>query len=512
MSFARIFALSSYNISKFFIYAALITPALVSTTMFFPFISGKVLYFRVVIELALLFFMFYFLSAPRDVSESLKKIFRQPLFIAASIFVAAFLLTSITGVNFYNSFLSNFERGDGAFQLLHLYIFFFLLLAYFPAKKDWLKLLKFSLLVSLFIALYAIAQQLRSPYVIGDYSRPPGPLGNPSYLSVYAMFHLLFALFVIYGTKPLAGKLVWLSIALLNLYALLKAQTRGTIIGLAVAVFIAFLILSFRSRLPTFLDRKRNLKENHKGSGSHFLGSAWPYRSILAALILFGAVFYFTRASWPVWEKVPGLNRFASEDAFKPFKTDSLVSRYLTWTSAIQGFKERPIFGWGAENFPYVFDKYYNPKRYGSESWFDRSHNWILDYLINGGAVLLAAYVGMFVVYYYGIVKKSKVVAANKELTESIKTAFEMLGFKITAIIPYSVLREIYPDLVSSVEMVKIAERIDFIKRYNILHTDMAVNENIDTKEKINNKRLFLLIAVLGVLFLILIFTIFSRI
>ena len=107
--------------------------------------------------------------------------------------------------------------------------------------------------------------------------------------------------------------------------------------------------------------------------------------------------------------------------------------------------------------------------------------------------------------------KKSKVIAANKELSDNMKIAFEKLGFKITGIIPYSILREIYPDLASNISLEKITERIDAIKKYNILHADIIINENVETKEKNNNKgRLLLLIGVFGVLFIVLIFTIIN--
>ena len=67
----------------------------------------------------------------------------------------------------------------------------------------------------------------------------------------------------------------------------------------------------------------------------------------------------------------------------------------MTWNSAWQGFKEKPILGYGNENFYVVFNKYFNPEIYrhaGSRIWFDRAHNIFIDHLITGGIIGLLLY------------------------------------------------------------------------------------------------------------------------
>jgi len=70
--------------------------------------------------------------------------------------------------------------------------------------------------------------------------------------------------------------------------------------------------------------------------------------------------------------------------------------RFLVWDIALQGIKERPLLGWGQENFNFVFNKYYKPELYAQEQWFDRVHNIVFDWLIAGGILGFAAYVLMF--------------------------------------------------------------------------------------------------------------------
>ena len=68
-----------------------------------------------------------------------------------------------------------------------------------------------------------------------------------------------------------------------------------------------------------------------------------------------------------------------------------------------QGVKEHPILGWGQENYIVLFNKYYDPKMYQQEPWFDRSHNVFFDWLVSGGILALLAYLSflrwLFIIY-----------------------------------------------------------------------------------------------------------------
>jgi tetratricopeptide (TPR) repeat protein len=72
-----------------------------------------------------------------------------------------------------------------------------------------------------------------------------------------------------------------------------------------------------------------------------------------------------------------------------------------------EGVKERPILGWGQDNFSYVFAKYYDPKMYAQEQWFDRTHNVFFDWLIAGGLLGLLSYLGLFFALIYVLWRKT---------------------------------------------------------------------------------------------------------
>jgi hypothetical protein len=113
--------------------------------------------------------------------------------------------------------------------------------------------------------------------------------------------------------------------------------------------------------------------------------------AVLLLVVLFGVGFFSVRNADFV-KTSPVLSRFSSISK-EEIKNQG---RSFVWPMAIKGFKERPILGWGQENFNYVFNKYYNPLMYNQEQWFDRTHNVILDWLIASGIVGLLAYLSLY--------------------------------------------------------------------------------------------------------------------
>ena len=93
------------------------------------------------------------------------------------------------------------------------------------------------------------------------------------------------------------------------------------------------------------------------------------------------------------------LSRIANIDLSR-----DLVTRSTIWGMALEGVKERPLLGWGQSNFNFVFNEQYEPSLYAQESWFDRSHNIVLDWLVTGGVLGLIAYFSIFFAGLYYLV------------------------------------------------------------------------------------------------------------
>ena len=159
---------------------------------------------------------------------------------------------------------------------------------------------------------------------------------------------------------------VYGGLILLQIVVLYYTGTRGAILGLIGGVFLAaLLILLFERNRPVV---------KKVGIGM-----------VLGMILLVGG--FFTIKNTEFAQKSPILSRFTS------LSVESIQNqpRWTIWGMALEGAKERPLLGWGQENFNLVFNKYYQPELYGQEPWFDRVHNIFLDWLIAGGILGVGA-------------------------------------------------------------------------------------------------------------------------
>jgi tetratricopeptide (TPR) repeat protein len=116
----------------------------------------------------------------------------------------------------------------------------------------------------------------------------------------------------------------------------------------------------------------------------------------------------------------PVLSRFTSIS----FQETTVKSRFMVWNMAWEGFKERPILGWGQENFNYVFNKHYNPDMFNQEPWFDRTHSVVFDWLVAGGALGLLSYLSILVVLVGSVWKSAYFSSAEKAVLFGLISAY----------------------------------------------------------------------------------------
>jgi len=93
----------------------------------------------------------------------------------------------------------------------------------------------------------------------------------------------------------------------------------------------------------------------------------------------------------------------------------SNIERLKSWNIGLKGFKERPILGWGIENYNVVFNKYYDPwylTRGEQATWFDKTHNQIIDLLALTGILGTLSYLAIFFVLFW-LLRKKYVNRAN---------------------------------------------------------------------------------------------------
>jgi len=338
-----------------------LTPLLVANSYFFPFITGKAFYFRILIELAV---------ASWVVLALLDKEYR-PRYSLAGAAVVAFVvwmfIADAFALNAAKAFWSNFERMEGWVLLIHLLGFFFAASAVLRVEKKWRAWFLTSLTVSLVISGYALLQLAGSLAIHQGSTRIDATLGNSAYLAIYFLFNVFIALWLALTEK--LSWLKWLLIALAVLEAVLIffTETRGTVLGLIIALALA----SFLTAVTAGKTARR-----------------YAAGAFVLILVLVGG-FYLARNSAFV----------QGNHALQRVATISLSdgsTRFTIWRMALQGVAERPLTGWGQEGFNYVFNKYYDPSLYAQEPWFDRAHNAFIDWLSAGGVPGFLLYLSLF--------------------------------------------------------------------------------------------------------------------
>lgn len=352
-------------------------PFVVPLSMFFPFITGKNFLFRVLVEIL---FGLFLILAVRDANYRPRFSWLLGAFL---FFIAAVGLADLFSENPYKSFWSNYERMEGYVTFLHLFAYFVIAATILKTEKIWERLLQTWIGLSIVMGLYAVLQYAGVLDIHQSTSRLDGTLGNATYLAIYAVLNLFLAAFLFLRHPSRLLRSLYVFSIILNLFVLYQTQTRGAILGFVGGAFITTIGIAIFER------ENRQMRR-------------WAIGGLSALLILV-AVFFAIRETSFV-KSQPTLQRLASISL-----TDvSSNARYYIWGLAFEGFKERPILGWGQESFNYVFNKYYDPKLYAQEQWFDRTHNVVLDWLISAGILGLLGYLSLYFLALYYVWRKGE--------------------------------------------------------------------------------------------------------
>ena len=369
----------------------------VATPLFFPYITGKNFLFRSIVELMLLIYI------PLAYLEPKYRPQKSLGLITYSVFIAVIFLADILGVNPSNSLWSNFERMEGFVTHIHLYIFTIVLISIGLSAKEWRKLFNISLIANAVVLVAAfgdylnILRQNANGQVVG--TRLQTMLGNSEYLSIYCAFAIATALLLWVKDKRgfgFAPTTLYGASILFNLFILWQTGTRGTVLGIFAGLGAAILWYGIKH-----FDNKRI-----RTLTLSFIG-------LFLGLIL---LFVTNRDSAFVQNNYT-LKRIADIS----LQDQTVRSRVLIWNMSWQGVKERPLLGWGQENFVYVFAQKYNPEMFDQEQWFDRSHDVFFDWLVAAGFIGLISYLALFGVLLFTVIK-------NRADKFSIKEQSVLLG------------------------------------------------------------------------------------
>lgn len=357
---------------KILIYGTFFVPLVVVPSSFiFPFIVPKILLLRTLVTLMI---GGYVLLLAINWEEYKPRF--TPVSAVLLLFLLSFALSTFVGVDAYHSFWDNHERMLGLFTILHYIAYYFVVTALFRSWEEWKWALRFFLMAGSICMFIGFLQIGNSQLLLNQgNSRVASTLGNPIYVGGYGLFLFFVALLLFLKEKNVAWKVASVFFGFLALIGLFYSGTRGSVLGFfsgVVSVLVGGVYLYKNNKLRRVF-----------GGG-------------LVALVLVLGLLYINRTT--AWvNNIPTVGHLFSTSIF----TGTGNSRLIAWKIAIESWKERPIFGWGPNNFFYAFNQHYNPKSLESgygETWFDNAHNIILNTLAVQGLVGLLSYLGIFIV------------------------------------------------------------------------------------------------------------------
>jgi len=381
------------------IVAILFLPLFVYRPVLYPYIFSKILVFQIIVEIifvAWLFLVFY--SKNR---KEYKINFKNPLILVLTIFMGLLILTSFIGIDIGKSFFSTQERMTGVITIIHFYIWFIILSTLFsssPAdkkkKKDWTIFLWSTLSCSLLLGLYGLGQKMGLSFLLKDGAkRMSATLGNPDFLGVYALMHIFLAGILIPWSKKRFFKILAFILLIFNLVVLFFTATRGAIVAFGISAFVFLLFLIFRKKTKKFLKILLLI-------------------FLLSTIVI--SIFLYANRKEDWMQKAPLAVR-----RLMAITPTSNQARLRSWRIGLKGFQERPIFGWGIGNYNVVFNKHYDPwylTKGEQATWFDQTHNQIIDLLALTGILGTLSYLAIFFVLFW-LLRKRYVNTANQRIS-----------------------------------------------------------------------------------------------
>ncbi|MBI5370028.1 O-antigen ligase family protein [Candidatus Uhrbacteria bacterium] len=346
--------------SKIGIFTLLFVPLVFWYPILFPLVSTKVFFVFVLSQMVSLLFVWLLWRLP-----SLHPPADHPLVKAVVVYVAVILLSTIFSVYPSQSFWGTYERSESVLVWIHLLAIFLIVISLFRTKKDWLQIAGISTVVGIIVsAVFLLNAGGLFPFF--SYLNSGSTFGNSSFLGTYLIFAIFFSLFLFFQSESKKGR--WFGLGSFGLFVLTLSMTDARAATLAVfggAIIFVSLSLMFNKRTRV------------------------QYR---VGLVLLGFL-VFVSALFVILVFLP--NSFLHHFIILNFGG----SRFVLWKIARQAWLARPLFGWGLENFQYAFlsffDTCFGTPACGTNTFFDRAHNNILDVLVTTGFAGLLAYLSL---------------------------------------------------------------------------------------------------------------------
>ena len=390
----------------------LLTPLVVTLETAYPFTVGKAVYARTLVAISVVLWVPLALADAR---------FRPPRSWLLVLWGVAFVITLVaaaTGIDFERSLWSTYDRVHGVVESAHWLAWTVVVVSIVRGPRQWRALLTLNIAVSAVVALVAVARfhGLDLPYLrdVPERSwRVSASFGSSSFLGHYALLNGFvacglavqwLAVGVRRGSPPSWPCFLFLMAAALNFWAMALSGTLAAYVAFVPALGV--LALAYAVLGQGKVGRRI-------GVGGLAVAGA-----IGASL---GFLFFVDNPLKVRAQDSPVVKRLA----FASVEGRTTQTRLAAWRAGIEGIAERPLLGWGPENFIVPYGKYGTGVATTTNA-HDRAHNEFVEEATAKGLLGAAAYIATWVltlVVVVRFVKASRGPRAPPVLSQGVDLA-----------------------------------------------------------------------------------------
>lgn len=348
----------------------LATPLIISTNTIFPFIVGKAIFARSIIEIIFTLWLILIICYPQHRPS------KSWVIISLSIGFSVSIITSFTGVSFIRSLWSTFERMNGIVEQAHWLAFILVAGSVYRSLANWRVLFSLNLGMAGFVSIIGIIQYYNwiDPFLLEELTFPyssnyiKSTLGNSAFMSIYAMINSVLGLGLILQSihnGQLKGlnflQIFWLFNTSLCFWALWLTASRWAFINSVLGALILSVGYSF-------------LKTKRIKIGIIYVTL---FLSLVAiALPIAVRVVDDLENSMPMIWRILG-----------PEEDRSYSRRAAAFEAAIDAYIEKPVFGWGPENYLVPWGKHVDIVPGDIIPSFDVAHSALAEKLATQGTL-----------------------------------------------------------------------------------------------------------------------------
>ena len=329
-------------------------------------------------------------------------------------YILLYFLSSIFGDDFNFSFFGEFQRMNGLYWHLHTLIFLFILSACSNINKFFYNLFSFIFFTGFIFATFYILEYYKIFYFdmpgYSDQTRAVFTTGNPGFAGLYMMliFFIGFGLFKVnFVNIPFSflrlNKIkylykcyiyyLYISITMfLLLYAIILSASRSVIPGLlsGIIMYVFLLFFSFRNQIS-----QRNL-----------INVICVIILIFISIVLLFLVTGIIDTSMDRFVNIFNNQRESGDMG--------LSSRLSNVNVSIKAFFERPLIGYGMNNYMIPYNKFVIPSQI--TSWeMDNAHNIFLNILSTGGILTLLTYLYLMFLIMLNSIREGRFIFSDKD-------------------------------------------------------------------------------------------------